>query len=170
MAIENTSDSLGEIAPKRYKSFSPVMIRVNACKKQRYALFLCQDRNWNPVVGQRYSMQLEGFSNYVIEGEVESFTRIGSDLLLRMRVDSSVEPVLNIRTCAATVGDFVSGFSVPINALYTYDNQIGVVVLDGGMQTFVAVTVISYEDENTAFVRPTLSGSPLESDKTVMLF
>ena len=135
-----------------------------------YALFLCQDRNWNPVVGQRYSMQLEGFSNYVIEGEVESFSRIGNDLLLRMRVDSSVEPVLNIRTCAATVGDFVSGFSVPINALYTYDNQIGVVVLDGGMQTFVAVTVISYEDENTAFVRPTLSGSPLESDKTVMLF
>ena len=135
-----------------------------------FALFLCQDREWNPVVGQRYTLQLDGFDNYVIEGEVESFSRIGSDLLLRMRVDSSVEPVLNIRTCAATVGDFVSGLSVPINALYTYDNQIGVVVLDGGVQTFVGVTVISYEDENTAFVRPTLSGSPLESGKTVMLF
>lgn len=135
-----------------------------------YALFLCQDRNWNPVVGQRYSMQLEGFDNYVVEGIVESFTRIGSDLLLRMRVDSSVEPVLNIRSCAATVGDFVSGLSVPMSALYTYDNQIGVVVLDGGVQTFVGVTVISYEDEDTAFVRPTLSGSPLENGKTVMLF
>lgn len=135
-----------------------------------YALFLCQNREWNPVVGQRYSMQLEGFNNYVVEGEVESFSRIGGDLLLRMRVDSSVEPVLNIRTCSATVGDFVSGLSVPMNALYSYDNQMGVVVLDGGVQTFVAVTVISYEDENTAFVRPTLSGSPLEDGKTIMLF
>lgn len=135
-----------------------------------YALFLCQDRNWNPVVGQRYSMQLDGFDNYVVEGVVDSFSRIGSDLLLRMTVRSSVEPVLNIRTCGATVGDFVSGLSVPMSALYTYDNQIGVVVLDGGMQTFVGVTVISYEDENTAFVRPTLSGSPLEDGKTLMLF
>ena len=87
-----------------------------------------------------------------------------------MRVRSSVEPVLNIRTCGATVGDFVSGVYVPINALYTMNNMIGVVVLDGGVQTFVEVTVISYSDDNTAFVRPTLSGSPLEAGKTVMLF
>lgn len=135
-----------------------------------FGLFLCQDREWNPVVGQRYTMQLDGFDSYVIEGEVESFTRIGGDLLLRMRIDSSVEPVLNIRACGATVGDFISVLSVPRNALYTYDNQIGVVVLDGGVQTFVGVTVVSYQDEDTAFVRPTLSGSPLEDGKTVMLF
>jgi len=135
-----------------------------------YALFLCTDRDWNPVVGEQYQMQLTGFDNYVLPAQVESFTRIGGDLLLRMRVRSSVEPVLNIRTCGATVGDFVSGMYVPINALYTLDNMIGVVVLEGGVQTFVAVTVISYPDENTAFVRPTLSGSPLTEGKTVMLF
>lgn len=135
-----------------------------------YALFLCTDRDWNPVVGEEYQMQLTGFENYVLPARVESFTRIGSDLLLRMRIDSSVEPVLNIRTCGATVGDFVSGVHVPINALYTYDNMIGVVVLENGMQTFVPVSVISYSDDNTAFVRPTLSGSPLEADKTVLLF
>ena len=135
-----------------------------------YALFLCTDRDWNPVVGEEYRMNLTGFDNYVIHSVVESFSRIGGDLLLRMRVRSSVEPVLNIRTCGATVGDFVSGVYVPINALYTMNNMIGVVVLDGGMQTFVEVTVISYSDDNTAFVRPTLSGSPLEAGKTVMLF
>ena len=135
-----------------------------------YALFLCSDRDWNPVVGESYRMQLEGFDNYVIDARVESFTRVGSDLLLRMRVSSSVEPVLNIRTCGATVGDFVSGLQVPIRALYTLDNMIGVVVLDGGVQTFVPVTVITYPDESTAFVRPTLTGSPLEAGKTVMLF
>ncbi len=135
-----------------------------------YGLFLCTDRNWNPVIGQQYSMQLEGFDNYIVDGTVESFARIGSDLLLRMRINSSVEPVLNIRTCEATVGDFVSGLSVPMSALYTYNNQIGVVVVEGGVQTFVAVVVIEYQDEDTAFVRPLLSGSPLEQGKTVMLF
>ncbi|MBQ8618643.1 MAG: hypothetical protein IJ418_14190 [Clostridia bacterium] len=135
-----------------------------------YALFLCTDREWNPVVGEQYQMQLTGFDNYVLPAQVESFTRIGGDLLLRMRVKSSVEPVLNIRTCGATVGDFVSGVYVPIRALYTLDNMIGVVVLEGGLQTFVPVTVISYPDEETAFVRPTLSGSPLSEGKTIMLF
>lgn len=135
-----------------------------------YALFLCTDRDWNPVVGEQYQMQLTGFDNYVLPAQVESFTRIGGDLLLRMRIRSSVEPVLNIRTCGATVGDFVSGVYVPIRALYTLDNMIGVVVLEGGLQTFVPVTVISYPDEATAFVRPTLSGSPLGEGKTVMLF
>ena len=135
-----------------------------------YALFLCTDRDWNPVVGEEYRMNLTGFDNYVIPAVVESFSRIGGDLLLRMRVRSSVEPVLNIRTCGATVGDFVSGVYVPINALYTMNNMIGVVVLDGGVQTFVEATVISYSDDNTAFLRPTLSGSPLEAGKTVMLF
>lgn len=135
-----------------------------------YALFLCTDREWNPVVGEQYQMQLTGFDNYVLPAQVESFTRIGGDLLLRMRVRSNVEPVLNIRTCGATVGDFVSGVYVPIRALYTLDNMIGVVVLEGGLQTFVPVTVISYPDENTAFVRPTLAGSPLSEGKTIMLF
>ena len=135
-----------------------------------FALFLCTDREWNPVVGETYLMQLAGFDNYIIEAAVESFTRIGGELLLRLRIASSVEPVLNIRTCGATIGDFVSGVHVPMNALYTLDNMIGVVVLDGGVQTFVPVTVVSYSDQNTAFVRPTLAGSPLEAGKTVMLF
>ena len=136
-----------------------------------YALFLCSDKDWNPVVGETYQMQLSGFNNYIINATVQSFTRIGNDLLLRMSVrDQSVEPVLNIRTCGATVGDFVSGVRVPIRALYAYDNMMGVVVLEGGMQTFVPVTVISYIDDEYAFVRPTREGSPLENGKTVMLY
>ena len=135
-----------------------------------YALFLCSYPDWNPVVGEEYQIQLTGFENYNVKGTVMSFARIGSDLLLRMQVNSSVEPVLNIRTCEATVGDFVSGVRVPVNALYSYDGMIGVVVLEGGVQTFVEVIVISYPDENTAFVRAKHDGSPLTADKTVMLF
>lgn len=136
-----------------------------------YALFLCTDRDWNPVVGEAYQMKLEGFDNYVVSAKVESFSRIGSDLLLRMSVrDQSVEPVLNIRTCGATVGDFVSGVRVPMNALYAHDNRMGVIVLESGVQVFVEVMVISYSDDGTAFVRPTLEGSPLQAGKTVLLF
>ena len=106
----------------------------------------------------------------MIPAEVVSFSRIGSDLLLRMHIEQSVEPVLNIRTCGASVGDFITGFSVPINALYSMNETIGVVVADGGAQTFVAVTVLSYPDADTAFVRPTLEGSPLTDGKTLLLF
>ncbi len=135
-----------------------------------YALFLCQDRDWNPVVGETYQIHLEGYGDYVVSGMVESFSRIGGDLLLRMRVAQNVAPVLNIRTCAATVGDYVSGYHVPTNALYSLDNMIGVVVLDHGQQVFIPVTVLSYPDSNTAFVRPTVSGSPLVNGTSVMLF
>lgn len=136
-----------------------------------FALFLCTDRDWNPVVGETYQMKLDGFDNYVVSAKVESFSRIGSDLLLRMSVrDQSVEPVLNIRTCGATVGDFVSGVRVPMSALYAHDNRMGVIVLESGVQVFVEVTVISYADDGTAFIRPTLEGSPLQPGKTVLLF
>lgn len=156
------------ILPEKSSAVEPIFRTV--IEDEWYALFLCTDRDWNPVVGEEYRMQLTGFDNYVLPAQVVSFSRIGSDLLLRMRIQSSVEPVLNIRTCDATVGDFVSGVYVPINALYTLDNMIGVVVLEGGLQTFVPVMVISYPDSDTAFVRPTLPGSPLEAGKTVMLF
>jgi len=156
------------VLPEKSSAVEPIYRTV--IEDEWYALFLCTDRDWNPVVGEAYQMQLTGFDNYVLPAQVESFTRIGGDLLLRMRIRSSVEPVLNIRTCGATVGDFVSGVHVPISALYTLDNMIGVVVLEGGVQTFVPVTVISYPDEKSAFVRPTLTGSPLEGGKTVMLF
>lgn len=156
------------VQPARSSASEPIFRTV--IEDEWFALFLCTDRNWNPVVGEEYKMQLTGFDNYVLTAQVESFSRIGGDLLLRMRINSSVEPVLNIRTCSASVGNFISGVHVPINALYTLDNMIGVVVLEGGLQTFVPVMVISYPDSETAFVRPTLSGSPLEAGKTVMLF
>ena len=136
-----------------------------------FVLFLCQDRDWNPVVGESYQIQMQGFEGVTVPATVESFSRIGNDLLLRMRVTRfSVEPFLNIRTCEATVGDFVSGIRVPVRALYQLDGTMGVVVKEGGVQTFVAVTVLSYPDSETAFVRPTLTGSPLAEGRTVLLF
>lgn len=166
--VKNVVRGVAPVQSTTSKGSDPIFRSV--VEDEWYALFLCTNKDWNPVVGETYLMQLSGFDNYVIEASVDSFTRIGGELLLRLRVSSSVEPVLNIRTCGATIGDFVTGVHVPMNALYALDNMIGVVVLDGGLQTFVPVTVVSYPDQNTAFVRPTLPGSPLEAGKTVMLF
>lgn len=157
-------DSLQQVSNGKEPVFRTVM------EDEWHGLFLCSDRDWNPVKGESYLMQLSSFENYVVEAKVDSFNRVGDNLLIRLTVEDSVLPVLNIRTCNATVGDFVSGVHVPVGALYTLDQTIGVVVLDGGVQTFVPVTVISYPDSNTAFVRPTMAGSPLEADKTVMLW
>ena len=50
------------------------------------------------------------------------------------------------------------------------NNMIGVVVAEGGAQTFVEVTVISYPDADTAFVRPVLANSPLIDGQNILLF
>ena len=134
-----------------------------------YALLVSSEKSWNPVPGQAYKMQLDGFDNYLVDATVESFTRSGGELLVRMQIDTNVEPVLNIRTCRVVVGEFVDGVNVPVSALYSQSNMIGVVVSELGTDTFVPVTVIS-RDEKTAFVRSIYAGSPLQAGKTVRLF
>ncbi len=136
-----------------------------------FALVISHEKNWNPIVGQTYKMQLEGFESYLVNAVVESFTRASGDLLVRMRIDSEVRPVLNIRTCRVVVGEFVDGLSVPINALRYENEMIGVVVRNanlpgGGM--FVPVVVIS-QDARTAFIRPVSAGS-LNSGQEIMTF
>ena len=39
-------------------------------EEEWYALFICQDRDWNPVVGETYQMQLTGFDDYIIPAQV----------------------------------------------------------------------------------------------------
>lgn len=136
---------------------------------QWYAILLTKEKDWNPVVGQTYLMQLEGYENYLVNVTVDSFSRTGSELMVRLEVDSSVEPVLSIRTGRVAIGESVTGLSVPNRALLAQQGMIGVVVSDMGVDTFVPVEVITYDDA-TAVVTPIMSGSPLQAGKTVRLF
>lgn len=136
---------------------------------QWYAILITKEKEWNPVVGQTYLMQLDGFENYLVNVTVDSFSRSGSELMVRLEVNSSVEPVLSIRTCRVAIGESVTGLSVPNRALLAQQGMIGVVVSDMGVDTFVPVEVITYDDA-TAVVTPILSGSPLQAGKTVRLF
>lgn len=134
-----------------------------------YVLFLAKDADsWTPVQGETYELQLERFENDALTATVVSSTRSGGELLVRLRVDSSVDMVLYTRTCQGMIGDSVSTLMVPSRALYTYDNMVGVVVLDGSNQLFIPVNVL-LEDGDNVYITAIQQGF-LAEGMTVVLF
>ena len=108
------------------------------------------------------------FENDALTATVVSSTRSGGELLVRLRVDSSVDMVLYTRTCQGMIGDSVSTLMVPSRALYTYDNMVGVVVLDGSNQLFIPVNVL-LEDGDNVYITAIQQGF-LAEGMTVVLF
>jgi len=133
-----------------------------------YVLFLSDDTDWNPVKGQVYQLQLERFENTAVYAEVVNFTRSGGELLVRLKVNSSVKPVLYMRTCGAVLGESMSTLRVPERAIYVQDGMTGVVVVDGNTESFIPVEVIHYDNGN-AYIKAIQQGFLFEG-MTVMLF
>ena len=133
-----------------------------------YVLFLSKDTDWNPVKGQVYQLQLERFENTAVYAEVVNFTRSGGELLVRLKVNSDVKPVLYMRTCGAVLGESMSTLRVPERAIYTQDGMTGVVVVDGNTESFIPVSVIHYDSGNAYF--QAIQQGLLFEGMTVMLF
>jgi hypothetical protein len=134
-----------------------------------YILLLTNDRNWNPTEGQIYKAKLEGFEDYLVDATVVSFTRVGGEMLVRMAVHSDVRPVLNIRTCRMSVGEFVEGLlSVPIESVFEQDGMMGVAVRGPSGDSFTPVTIVSSDAKNR-YVQPVYAGSLLPG-QTVLTF
>ncbi len=133
-----------------------------------YVLFLSKDTDWNPVKGQVYQLQLERFENTAVYAEVVNFTRSGGELLVRLKVNSDVKPVLYMRTCGAVLGESMSTLRVPERAIYTQDGMTGVVVVDGNTESFIPVEVIHYDNGNAYF--KAIQQGLLFEGMTVMLF
>lgn len=162
-AISGVRPDVGTVARGR----QPIFRTVRA--DRWYALLITRAENWNPVVGQSYQLQLDGFDSYLVNAQVVSFTRAGGEMLVRLQVDADVRPVLNIRSCGVKVGEFIDGLKVPENAIRQYENMYGVVIPDTQQGTFVPVTVISYDNAGMAFVKPVYAGS-LMAGQQVRLF
>ena len=111
-----------------------------------YILFLSDDTEWNPVNGETYELSLERFENTTVTAEVVSFTRSGGELLVRLRVTDSVEPVMYMRTCEAVLGESMSTLMVNERAIFVQDGMTGVVVVEGSTESFIPVNVIHYKD------------------------
>ena len=133
-----------------------------------YALMLIRDSTWTPVEGQNYSLKLEHFKDTEVTATVVSFTRTGNELLVRLMIQSSVQPVLYIRTCQAELGDSMATLTVPQKAIYIQDNMPGVVVVDGQYQTFIPVNIIDRRD-GVVYIRAIQQGVLFEG-QTVRLF
>ena len=158
-----------------YKDFSPASVRqmingkipVNSTatkntvsiyrlvKNGNWAvLMLCSDPDWTPVNGRTYKLLIESFENTVVDATVESFTRSGGELLVRLSVQNAdVKNVLYIRSCQVQLGENVDSLTVPTRALYSQMGQIGVVIVDEmGNNYWTPVTVISTEGDKTHII------------------
>lgn len=130
-----------------------------------YILAIVNDKDWSPTDGQTYRIHLDGFDGNIVDGVVSSHTRVGNEVLVRLRVDSDVTPFLNVRTSTGTVGESRgSGLKVPESAIYRQNGQDGVVA-EG---YFIPVNVIS-RDPNVAIVESVSPGA-LREGQRVRLF
>ena len=117
-------------------------------------LMLCSDPDWTPINGQTYKLLIESFENTVVDATVESFTRSGGELLVRLLVpNASVQDVLYIRSCSVQLGENVDSLTIPTRALYSQMGQTGVVIVDEyGNNYFVPVSVISTQGDITHII------------------
>lgn len=109
-------------------------------------LFLSSDKDWNPVNGQSYQLKLGKFDATQVTATVESFSRSGGELLLRLRVQGDVHPVLYLRSTEATLGENMDTFRVPERALYVQNETQGIVVVEGQTESFHAINVMTKVD------------------------
>lgn len=131
-------------------------------------LMLADDLNWNPVVGENYQIMIESFDNTTVAAVVESVTRSGGDLLVRLTVNSPVDPVLNIRSCHVQLSTSVITYAVPNSAIVDKDGVRGVVVQFKEGQYIVPVVIVS-QDQTQTYVVP-LNPSHLYEGLSVQLY
>lgn len=131
-------------------------------------LMLADNLEWNPVMGETYQMMIDSFDSTTVTAVVDSVTRSGGSLLVRLRVDSPVDPVLNTRSCRVQLSSSTITYAVPLNALVNKDGLIGVVVSFREGQFIVPVTVVS-QDASQAYVVPQNAGHLYEG-LSVQLF
>ena len=133
-----------------------------------YVLFLSDDSTWTSVDGQTYELKLERFENTTVMATVESSTRSGGELLVRLSVSGSVKPVLYMRTCQAELGDYVSSLCVPSRALIRKDDMDCVVVVDGANQSLIPVNILLRDGDNVYITA--IQQGLLYEGQTVLLF
>ena len=178
------------LTPQTYLDYSPAEVRAmisgqkpelditergktdiyRLVRKDNYAvLMLIKDSVWTPVENSVYKLTLENFSTTTVNAQVISYTRSSGELLLRLGIAGDVTPVLYMRTCQAELGEYVDSLIVPKAAIYTQNDQKGVVrVLDDGSLVFIPVTIIS-EQQDGVYIAPIQTGA-LVSGQTVRLF
>jgi len=133
-------------------------------------LMLCNEMEWTPVTGRTYQLLIESFDNTIVSATVESFTRSGGELLVRLKVSdpSALSNVLYMRSCRVQLGESVNTLKVPSRAIFIQGGSKGVVMSTDMGEYWTGVEVIS-DDGTDAYIIPQNSGVLYEGLK-VRLF
>ncbi len=123
-----------------------------------YVLLLASDENFNPVTGQSFWLQMEGFDDVIYQMTVDSVLKSGSETLTVLSTTNPIGPLLNQRSGKAVISAELSGLYVPASAVRIENNHTGVYIYDGADGSFVPVQVISREGDNV-LVTPTQEGT-----------
>ena len=122
-------------------------------------LMLCNEKDWTPVTGRMYQLRIENFDNTTVWATVESFTRSGGEMLVRLSVSdpTALQSVMYIRSCRVQLGESVESLMVPSRAIYLREGRKGVVMSTDGGEYWTGVEVVS-DNGQEAYIIPDNAG------------
>lgn len=123
-----------------------------------YVLAVCDDVNFNPVIGQEFWFQLEGFEDLAYPATAVLVERSRSEVLVTLEITDAMGPLINQRAGGGLLSAETTGLIVPARAIVTENGQRGVRLYDGGNGLFVPVNVIS-SDGSGVLVTPLVPDS-----------
>jgi len=142
----------GKLGETRSSKTTDVYRLVN---QNRWFVALALDQeDWNPVVGQQYYIQFDGFEDLSFNAFV---TSVQKDLAV-FEINDPIGPLIYQRSGRAKLSSTLSGLSVVSNALYEQNGQMGVWLYDVPGGTFIPVEVLSNDGEN-ALIQPLVEGA-----------
>ena len=123
-----------------------------------YVALVTEAQSWYPVVGQEYSLQMQGFEDLAFTAAVTSVKQEGGTLLAVFEIDDPIGPLIYQRTGRAMLSTTISGLSITSKAIHEQNGQKGVWLADVPGGTFVPVEVLS-DDGRNALIQPLIEGT-----------
>lgn len=121
------------------------------------ALMMADNADWTPVVGDTYQMLIESFESTTVTATIEGVTKSGGQLLVRLSVNSNVQPMLYTRSCRLQLSKSTITYAVPASAVINQGGIMGVVAMFAEGEYLIPVNVIS-QDATQAHVVPVNAG------------
>ena len=127
-------------------------------QNQWYVALVTDAKTWNPVVGQPYTLQMEGFEDLSFTAFVTSVQKESGRILAVFQINDPIGSLIYQRTGRAQLTATISGLSVSSKAISEENGQLGVWLIDLGGETFVPVEVLS-TDGRDALIQPLVDGA-----------
>lgn len=122
-----------------------------------YVFVMSEDGKWNPVNGQTYYFQVQGFEDLRYSGTVKSVQKTGSTVMAQLEVTDPIGPLMYQRSGKAAIGANLTGLSVRTKAIVKQNGQTGVLKFDVPGGTFIPVEILS-ENGDYSLIMPLVEG------------